>query len=146
MKSVISLSCIMLFLFYGCCQEKSSHYIGAWKPVTWEKYSGDSIVWKMPGNLQGSEIKIFANEYFNWVGRYKLDTTFFNSFGGGTYTTEGNRLIQNVQYYGNQDRVGTSTRMLWDYQNDTCVQTWPYDENWELDEDTYYIKKWVKLK
>jgi hypothetical protein len=135
----------VLFTFCSCNKKESSSIIGAWRPVSWEKYSSDSIVWSMPGNLKGDEIKIFDDEYFNWVGRYKLDTIFWDNFGGGTYTYEGNKLIQYIQYYGNQNRVGTSTRFIWEYKNDTAIQTWPYDKDWNLEEDSYNIKKWVKL-
>lgn len=145
MKALISFSCIVLITLSACNKKDSSSILGAWRPVLWEKYSGDSLVWSMPGNLQGDEIKIFDDEYFNWVGRYNLDTLYWDNFGGGTYTYEGNKLIQYIHYYGNQNRVGTSTRFIWDYKNDTVIQTWPYDEDWNLDEDSYYIKKWVKL-
>lgn len=146
MKTLISIGCIVLFLFSGCNQEESSPIEGVWKVVAWERFDGDSVIWSMPGNLQGEEILIFAREHYNWVGRYKLDTAYIDNFGGGTYTLDGNKLEVNLIYYGNPDRAGTTIRLLWDYQNDTVVQTWPCDENWELEQGPVSIQKWVRIE
>jgi hypothetical protein len=145
MKALTSIVSIMLFALCACNQEVSSPIKGAWTVVGWERYSGDSLVWRMPGNLQGDEILIFADKHFNWAGRYKLDTSYIDNFGGGTFILEGKHLIEKILYYGNQDYVGNTIRLMWEIVNDTAVQTWPYDENWELEKDTYSIQKWVEL-
>jgi hypothetical protein len=146
MKALISIISIMLFALCACDQNESSPIEGVWKVVAWERFDGDSVIWNMPGNLQGEEILIFAKEHYNWVGRYKLDTSFIDNFGGGTYTLEGNKLEVKIQYYGNPERAGTTIRLLWEIQNDTAVQTWPCDENWELMEGPIGIQKWVRIE
>ena len=136
----------MLLIGTGCTTDETNQIEGVWKVVGWDMYKGDSLFWSMSSNLHGDEILIYAKEYFNWAGRYSLDTTFWNNFGGGTYTLDGSHMEQTILYYGNPERIGGTVKLLWEYKNDTAVQTWPLDENWNLETGSYSIQKWVRIE
>lgn len=85
MKTLIGLMISIFFL--SCAQEKHNPIEGAWKIVNWKHMSGDSLVWKYPGDYNGSELVIFSKNHFVWIGRYKKDTSFVDNFGGGNIPT-----------------------------------------------------------
>jgi hypothetical protein len=146
MKTLIAILMFLILIGPGCTTVNTNQIEGVWKVVGWDMYKADTLFWSMSSNLQGDEILIFAKEYFNWAGRYKLDTTYWNNFGGGTYTLDGNNMEQEILYYGSTARVGQKVRLLWEYKNDTAVQKWPMDENWNLENGSYSIQKWIRLE
>jgi hypothetical protein len=146
MKTIITICSILILIDAGCSPKKTNPIEGVWKVVGWDRYDGDSLIWSMPGNMQGDEILMFAKEHHLWAGRYKLDTTYWNNFGGSTYTLNGNHLEATILYYGNPDRAGEKLRLLWEYRNDTAYQTWPMDETWNLKDGPYNIQKWVRIE
>jgi len=142
------VSGLIISLIIGSCarQELKSPNEGVWKILSWEHFTGDTLAWKMPGDYTGSEMKIASKSNFLWVGRYKKDTTFIDNYGGGTYKIEGIRLEQEILYAGEQSWIGTKARLLWSVKNDTAKQTWPCDENWQINKSDYGIQKWVRVE
>ena len=97
-------------------------------------------------NYTGSDMKIWAKNYFIFVGRYKRDTTFTDNYGGGTYTLDGNRYQETILYHSIAEWVGNKPKMLLDVKGDSLIQTWPADDNWQINKSNYRIEKYVRLK
>lgn len=146
MKRVILFVLIFCAIIGSCTQEKKSPNEGVWKVVSWERTVGDSISWKLPGNFTGSETKIVSNNHFLWVGRYKRDSTYLDNYGGGTCSLDGNHLEESIQYSASQSDVGSKVKLIWELKNDTATQTWPCDENWQINKNHLNIQKWVRIK
>jgi hypothetical protein len=147
MKRII-FSGLVISIIIGSCskQEFKSPNEGAWKVVSWQHYKDGKPDWQLPGNITGSEIKIASGSYFLWSGRYRIDTTFMDNYGGGTFKLDGNRLEESILYSTDQGMVGTKIKLLWALKNDTVIQQWPCDENWLLDKNTYNIQKLVRAE
>jgi hypothetical protein len=146
MKKTISLGLTLLIIVASCTQKKSSPMDGAWNLVSWEMKMGDSLVSKYQKDFTGSEMKIWTNNHFAFVGRYKSDTTFIDNCGGGTFKIDGTHYEETILYFPNQNAVGTSIKLLLEIKNDTLIQTWPLDENWQLIKANYNIQKLVRFK
>jgi hypothetical protein len=136
---------MMLIIIAGCTQQKSKLPQGAWQLVYMKSISGDTVQYEFPGNVTGSDIKMWSENHFLAVGRFQEDTTFMDLGVGGTYKLEGNRYEENVQYHTFKNSVGQNIKMLLELRNDTLIQTWPVDENGQIDKLNYSVEKYIRL-
>ena len=148
MKRILLIVSI-ISLFVGSCaqQDVKSPNEGAWKVVHWIKISADTLEWSFPGSFTGSEMKVWSKNHFAFTGRYKMDTVFFDNSGGGSYKLEGTHYEESYLYFLHAaSLVGNSQRILLELRNDTLIETWPVDENWQVDKSNYNIQKLVRLE
>jgi hypothetical protein len=142
MKKIIFLSMVILLIIGSCTQQEvKSPMEGPWQVVSWQRIAGDTLIWKLGEKLTGTEMKIWSGNYFNFVGRYKMDTAFLDNYGGGTYKLEGTHYEESYLYFVDKTMVGTSQRLLLEIKNDTLTQTWPCDANWQIDKSNYNVQK-----
>jgi hypothetical protein len=148
MKIRIILPCLMiLFILVYCTEQKKSPMEGAWQVVSWQQFSGDSVLWTFPGTFTGGEMKVWSKNHFAFAGRYKKDTTFIDNCGGGTYKLEGTHYEESILYFlHNQPAVGTTIKMLLEVKNDTLIVTWPVDEKWQVVKGKYSVQKSTRLE
>jgi hypothetical protein len=146
MKARIILYVVVLVIIASCTQQKPKFPQGAWQLVYMHGISGDSIDYKFPGNITGSDVKIWSEGNFNAIGHFKIDTNIINLYSGGVYKLEGNRYEEDILYHFHQDLVGTKNKMLLELRNDTLIQTFPVDDNGQIDKSNYNIEKYVRLK
>lgn len=146
MKNLLLLFAMTLMLIVSCAkqQEVKSPMEGAWQVVSWQRYSADTLSWELGVRFTGGEIKIWSRDHFAFVGQYKQDTAFINNFGAGTYKLEGTHYEESFLYCVEQSWVGTTGRILLEIKNDTLIQTWPCDNNWQIDKSNYNIQKLVR--
>lgn len=109
--------------------------------MVYAKSATDEI---FPSQYQGNQIKMFTKGHFAFFGHFTQDTLTFDSYGGGPYKLEGNRCEAIRQYYLNKSRVGTTGRWLIEIRNDTLIQKYFIDENWNLPEK-YNTEIYVRL-
>jgi len=142
MKKILFLNLVVSLLIGSCAQQEVKSPIeGAWQVVSWQAIAGDTLQWKLGVDYTGTEIKIWSGKYFNFVGRYKGDTTYMDNYGGGSYKLDGTHCEESYLYFVEQSMVGTSQRLLIEIKNDTLTQTWPCDANWEIDKSNYNVQK-----
>lgn len=147
MKTLLSFLCLATLLFLGSCNQQNSNPLeGAWQIISGDIYSGGTLQTKMKTADNATEIKIFTKTYYSFTGQVKTDTAVVDVCGAGTYTLDGTHCVETLLYYTpDPNAVGSSTPMLVEIKNDTMIQRWPCDENWEIGSD-YYIQKWVRLE
>jgi hypothetical protein len=73
-----------------------------------------------------------------------LDTATYDNYGGGTYKLDGTHCEESYLYFGEKSMVGTSQKLLLEIKNDTLIQTWPCDNNWQINKSNYNIQKLVR--
>jgi hypothetical protein len=144
MKRVIFLSLVIALIIGSCTQEKKSPIEGTWKMVYAQSRSMEET---FPAQVQAEQIKTWSKEHFTFVGHYKLptDTIFRDNYGWGTYTLNGNKFEEHIMLHASKSNIGQTIRMLMDVRNDTLIQRWPADENWNLPEK-FSMEKYVRLK
>jgi opacity protein-like surface antigen len=146
MRKTVLLTIVVSLIAVSCSQAKKSPIAGAWKLAYEFEKSGDKVTIIYPGINTGSEIKMWSDHNFIFVGRFKEDSTFTDSFGGGTYSLNGNRYEENVEYHSSSDYLGKKVKLLLELRGDTIIQTWPVDDNGQITASKYYTEKWARLK
>jgi len=148
MKKILFLSLVIAFIAGSCTQQEiKSPNEGAWKVVHWIRVTADTLEWEFPVNLTGSEMKVWSKNHFAFAGRYEMDTLSIDNCGGGSYQLDGIHCEESYLYFLNaQALIGTSQRLLLEVKNDTLIQTWPCDENWQIDKSNYNIQKLVRME
>lgn len=146
MRSLSLLCLIASTLIVGCAPPKPSPIEGAWKlqHATW--VHRDSLVGEYPGMWVGGGMKMWTRDHFAFVGRYKSDTTNFDSFGGGMYKLDGDRYEEIIQYHIATGMVGDTVKMLLEIKADTLTQTWPVGTNGQIDRKNFNEEKYVRLE
>lgn len=139
--------CLMIsIIIISCTQQKNSQLEGAWQLVYFKNIAGDSLRYEIPGNITGSQIKMWSQDHFMFVGRFKLDTAFSDNYGTGTYKLEERQYEENILDFTTANSVGEKIKLLLEIRNDTLIQSWPANDNWEIDQSNYYVEKYIRLK
>lgn len=147
MKAKITICMMITAIALSCSQQKKNSIEGAWNLVYDLRINADTIVWEFPKDYpEGSEIKIWSKGYVLYVGRWKLDSTVIDGYGGGPYQRlNGNIYEENIQYFSEPSVVGSHIKMLVEIKNDTLFQTWPIDKNGRIDKSNFRQQKRVRL-
>ena len=146
MKKTLFLSILVMLLIAGCSQEPANPVVGAWDLIYAKQVVNDSTTSTFPGDYQGSQVKMWCNNYWMFVGEYTQDTITDNNFGGGSYTLDGLVYKETIKYHSTADYVGQTLRMRIVVENDTLIQVWPANETGEIDKSNYTSEKYVKVK
>ena len=153
MKKLTLFLIVTLFLFVGCTTKKNESIEGVWQMVSakWIDDSGfitaDTTVYLFPGNIQGGQIKAWVDGYVILAGTIKIED-FDNtaSYETATYTLDGNKYVETIIYHDRTASPGTVINMILEIKNDTLIQKFPADENFNLKEGAYMWEKYVRLK
>ncbi len=146
MKKTAVICSMLLIMLAACKQEPVNPVVGAWDLIYAKQVVNDSTVATFPGDYQGSQVKMWCNNYWMFVGQYKQDTIISESYGGGSYTLEGIVYKETIKYHVTSDYVGETLRMRIVVANDTLIQVWPADETGEVDRSNYSSEKYVRVK
>jgi hypothetical protein len=149
MKINIIISLLISVIFMSCSPNEKQHrkIDGAWSLVYYKTIAKDTVVGRYIGkDVLGSQVKVWSNEHFVFVGRFKVGTQLIDNYGGGTYTLEGSQYIETILYHINKQWIGTQPKMLVEIKGDTLSQTWPVNNTWQVDKNNYTIEKYVRLK
>jgi hypothetical protein len=149
MKKLFFVGLIFALLIQGCQSRQIKETIpmkGAWKVISWERWSNDTLEFTIPGTISGSEIKIWSDKYFVFSGSYKRDTTIIDNYGGGTFKLDGNHYEETILYWPKGNKIPAPIKLLIEIKGDTLIQTWPLDENWQLDKSNHNVQKLIRLE
>ncbi|MBN1183199.1 MAG: DUF4488 domain-containing protein [Bacteroidales bacterium] len=144
--SPIIICSIITIILLSCGKQQRKPVEGTWNLVYWQSVSDDSVNWKFSEKHKGNQLKIWSDNHFIFVGRFELDTTAINSYGGGTYTLDGNRYEEKIINHVAPSWVGTKNKMLLEIKGDSLIQSYPVDDNWQIDKANYSVEKYVRLK
>jgi hypothetical protein len=162
MKKLILNLIIALFLFIGCTTEKNDGIEGVWKMIYAEWVLDDSTTFYVPQEIEGGQIKAWLNGYvvlageckFDSVSKAKLklytnDSSSYDSSSGSyeaaTYSLNGNKYEETFIYHDWTAPEGMTMYGILEINNDTLIQKFPADENWNLVEK-YHTEIYVRLE
>lgn len=149
MKAVKGVFYLMVLLIVSSCNlHKKNLPIGAWQLVYAKQMSGDSVIAEFPGNIIGSQIKIWSEKNFFFAGSKKVapDTVFKDTYGGGTYKLVDNKYQENILYHFNKLAEHQIFNMILEIKHDTLTQTWPVNQYGKVIRANYYIEKYIRIK
>lgn len=133
------------FALNAFVEDQRNKIIGAWKLVELRVISDDIVQYSTPGNISGSQIKMWSDDYFTVVGKYRINgEQEQDNFVGGSYSLDGKRYIENIHYHTDKNYVGTNPKMIMELKGDTLIQTWPVDDDGIIDQNNYSVEKYVR--
>ena len=106
MKKTLIISVTLLLLLAGCSQEPANPVVGAWELIYAKQVVNDTTTATFPGDYQGSQVKMWCNNYWMFVGEFTQDTITTKGFGGGSYTLEGLVYKETIKYHSTADLRG----------------------------------------
>jgi hypothetical protein len=145
--SVPGLMIFLLLLFLASCTQpvaEKKPIEGAWKMIYFKNISDGEVLFEYPGTIEGESVKIWTGGHFSFVGQLTMDTVIFNNYGTGTYEIEGISYIEYV-HFQNGNYVENTINMKLEISNDTLTQSYPVDENGEIDPDNISVEKYIRL-
>ena len=146
MKKIAIICSALLVVISSCKQEPVNPVVGAWELIYAKQVENDSTIATFPADYQGSQVKMWCNNYWMFVGEYSQDTVKSENYGGGSYTLEGIVYKETIKYHASEDYIGETLRMRIVVANDTLIQVWPADEMGEVDKSNYHSEKYVRVK
>ncbi len=120
---------------------------GAWLLVKIKMVSNGQVDFEIPGNVTGSQVKLWSDEYFSATGKFHIEDndSDMDNFAGGSYEIAGNHYQEMIIYHASDEIVGSQANMIMELKGDSLIQTWPVTESGEIDWDNYSQETYVKL-
>lgn len=147
MKKMFLVVLIIPMCVGSCTREKAAPLEGAWKLAYEYEISDGKTTVLYPGISKGTEWKVWSGEYWVLIGRFEQDSTFTDNYAGGTFTLEGNRYTEDVEYHSAPQYLGQRVQLLVEIKQDTVIQTWPVDADGEIiTSGSYFVEKWARLR
>ena len=152
MKKTLILFVIISAIITSCSQEPVKFPIGAWNLVQTQRVTNGKSVITFPTAANAgktSQIKMFSEKTWMFVGKSLRDTIVADVYGGGTYTLEGTKYEEYIMYHYGKQWIGrTSKNMTMELVNDTLVQSYhPINASDGLAIDSITnIQKYVRLE
>jgi hypothetical protein len=95
--------------------------------------------------IKNGQIKTFSKKYFTFVGHFEQGTSIYESYGGGTYTLNGDRYEESIIYQNDKSLINKKFKALDEIRNDTLIHRYNTDDSWKLRKG-YFTEKYVRLK
>ena len=146
MKTKLIYFLLIAFTISVYSQKKSLNIEGTWKLVQTQTLTGTKSVIDFPGKTVVDQTKIWSGNNFMFVARVKTDTIVENMYGVGTYKLQGNRYEEYLKIISYKPWEGKTILMTIEMKNDTLIQTYPVDNNGQIDKNWAAIEKYVKIK
>jgi hypothetical protein len=148
MKKNILLILIIPLLIGSCVQQENKFPQGAWKLVQSQGTTTDSLGNVVSIDYHPIVTKMWSEKNFSFIGQWQQDTLIRDFYGGGTYKLDGNRYEETETYHWSRPKtvLNDKYKMLLELRNDTLIQTYPVDDNGQIDKTHYYVEKYIRLK
>lgn len=146
MKRALFLIMAILVIIPACTKKVSNPVLGTWTLIYAKQVSGDSVTASFPGSYNGSQVKMWNDDYWMFSGRFTSDTVTAASFGGGTYSLDGVIYRETIRYHTSVALIDSTILMRVVVRNDTLIQVWPAHADGEVDKSNYSCERYVRLK
>lgn len=149
MKTKFIIGLMISIIILSCNPNEKQHrkIDGAWKLVSYHSTAKDTVIGRYIGkDVLGSQIKVWSEGHFVFVGQFRVGAKEIDNYGGGTYTLEGSQYKETILFHTNKQWIGTQPKMLVEIKGDTLYQTWPVKNSWVVDKYNNTVEKYVRLK
>jgi hypothetical protein len=129
------IATILCLTLLSCSSERKNRLEGTWRLVSGASKRADTTYDYSKGQYR--MIMMIYENHFAFVGRYVRDGDTFDTYGGGTYTLEGNNYTESIDYHSYKPWIGEVIPFEFSVKNDTLIQKGPrkigkyQDSNWE---------------
>ena len=152
MKNVIFLSLVIAIIIGSCAQQEKKFPQGVWQMVQIQRVAnGKSRVTFPTATNKGkiTQIKMWSEKYWMFVGSNDRDTVIIDAYGGGTYTLEGIKYEENILYHNGKAWIGVINKnMTLELVNDSLVLSYHpiRASDRQIVDSVIYHEKYVRLE
>lgn len=144
MKTLLTFWLAGVLILCSFTVQKSPDIQGAWKLVATKYIDGNKEIVTSMADL--SQLKMWTNDHFAFMGTYKKGKKVRDNYGAGSYMLNGKLYNETITYHVDKKLIGQTIRMIIELKGDTLVQTWPADENGNVNPLSYVEEKYVKIR
>jgi hypothetical protein len=128
-------------------QIKKSDLQGAWILVVTQQIKDGKIINFLPEGAVIHKVKIWSGNQVMFVSHYKWKNEENDDYGSGTWKLNGSKYEEFFTISSYKEVLENKTaRAKIEMKGDTLVQTFLLNEKFEVDENTKYIWKYLKIK
>lgn len=145
MKKAILMSLIASLIVLGCSQKQGNSPVGAWRLISTEVISGNETHIEFPITYSGFQYKIWTDKNWMFLSEWEVDTLSGETYGGGSYTIDGDQYVENIEFHSNPGYDGLEVSMTMEIRNDTLIQMYhPVDSLGQTIEGEYSVESYVR--
>lgn len=145
MKKIIFLSLIIALIIGSCADSTTKSLQGSWQMVQMQRMDGKKVTNYFSERYKISQIKMWSENHFMFVGKYEVDTTVVYRYGVGSFTLNGNIYVEDILYHFAKDYEGQKNKIRLEIRNDTLLHVFPVNDAGQPSQATYWIEKYVRL-
>jgi hypothetical protein len=145
MKKVIFSGLIIFLIVGSCSNNERKSLLGAWQMVQMQRVDGQKVTNYFSDRYTVSQIKMWSENHFSFVGKYEVDTTVIYRYGVGTYTLDGNLYVEDIKYHFSKSYEGQKNKIWLEIRNDTLLHIFPVDDTGKPSQTTHWIEKYIRL-
>jgi len=145
MKKVVFLALIIWLVIAACGKQGTGIPQGTWKMVQMQMIEGGRVTNYFSDRYTVSQIKMWSDNHFMFVGKYKVDTVTTYRYGVGTFTLNGNLYEENILYHFNESYEGQKNKIWLQIRNDTLLHIFPVNDNGQPNQTRHWVEKYVRL-
>lgn len=146
MKKVIVFGLIFWLMITACDKQENKYLQGAWKMVQMQMIDRGKVTNYFSDRYTVSQTKMWSENHFIFVGKYKVDTVINYRYGAGTYTLKGNLYTEDISYHFVESYEGQKNKIWVELRNDTLLHIFPVDDTGKPSQARHWIEKYVRLK
>jgi len=145
MKNIYLLLTVILFLLVcsSCC--KKNQVEGTWELVSAQWIFADTDTAEFPNSDHDREVKMIGKTHVLFIRQDTTNNDLFFS-GGGTYTFEGNKYIETLEFADWITDIGTTLTYECQFEDDMWIMTGPVLEEGEEDPGWQLHEEWRKIE
>jgi tetratricopeptide (TPR) repeat protein len=91
-------------------------------------------------------IKVWSGNHFTCVGKYKNGDQYQDDFACGTFTLDGKKYQEDIQFHASKSAVGSKVNMSMEMKGDTLIQAWPADDSGKIIKGQSWGEKYIRIK
>lgn len=141
--------CLLLSLFsvgvYS--QNQQLNLQGAWKVLSGTQFKDGKQTSAFLDGAIMDEVKIWSGNRVMFVSHFKKKDGESDAYGSGTWKLSGTHYEESYTISSYKKRLENKTvRLKLEMKGDTLVQTFFLNEKFEVDNNTEFVLKYIKIK
>jgi hypothetical protein len=128
-------------------QSGKTKIAGAYNLVRLQDMFNGRLTGEFPVTSKGSQMKIWTDRNYIFTGHFVEGNSAKDTYGGGTYTIDGNKYEEVVMYHSKKDYLDEVVDMKLEIRGDTLIFSYPVDSHGELLKKGYsHIYKYIPIR
>lgn len=134
-----------LYCLNATSQIQKSDLQGAWRLVAFQEIEDGKVITYFPGKQNIEQIKIWSGNQYMFVGQRTKSKKTRDDYGLGTFKMIEDKYEEYLTIFSYKHLENKTLRLKMEIKNDTLIQTFFLNDKFEIDNNTKYIEKYIKI-